>query len=164
MFGEMSAARKVRPTLFYDEAVLGSAFDIKAADGGTPATFVNTGLNLTIPFAGTYMIGINVRAHIQMAVAVSGYIVIKLYRSDTATYVTNSERFCIIDDATGGATFLNRNIQNESGYTIPITLNSACVITLYAKRDGSATNTDYATVDIQSDGNGRTSLNYIKIG
>lgn len=161
MFGELSASHRVNPALLYGESVLASAYEITAAVG----TFVDVGLHLSLPSAGTYLIGMNIRTRVSLnAASISGYISSKLYRSDTGGFVANSERFCIIFDTSGGATFVNVSTQNESGYTIPISVNAACYVALYAKRDGVATAGQYASSHLESDDNGYTSLNYIKIG
>lgn len=159
MFGEIAAAHKLAPRLLYGESVLSGTFTISATVG----TFADTGLSVSLPGAGVYFIGYNVRGLVALNAATNGFITAKLYRSDTASYVANSERFVIIEDTATDTALENRNHQLESAYSTVVAVNSACQINLYVKRDGGATAGQFANVNLQSDANGYTTLFYIKI-
>ncbi len=62
MFGEISASHRVKPGLMSGQSVMNGSYNITAATG----TYVDTGLSLSLPSAGTYLIGYNVRAHISL--------------------------------------------------------------------------------------------------
>lgn len=160
MFGEIAAGHKLAPRLLYGESVLSGTYNITADVG----TFADTGLSVSLPGAGVYFIGYNVRGLVELNAQTNGFITVKLYRSDTGGYVANSERFVIIEDTATDASLENRNHQLQSAYSTVVAVNSACTIHLYVKRDGNATSGQFASVHIESDANGYTTLFYIKIG
>ena len=154
MFGEIAATHKVRQPLFYGEDVLTSTYTISAATG----SWVDTGLHLSLPSAGTYLI--NGHARVEIGVSGSGLyglIELCLYRSDIIDYVAFSQVIAILINS-------GESRQISIGFSKIVIVNSACYIALYALRDGSASAGDFASSNIISDGAGYTLLNYVKIG
>jgi len=131
-------------------AVLGADYQITASDG----TYADTGLSITLPSAGTYLITGTVRGAIQGTTA-NAFIVAKLYNSTDSADISNSETL-VIFQATA-----NTLAQNSVAMTALVTVAASKTIKLYAFRSGGGT---YAFSHISSNSNGRTRLQYEKIG
>lgn len=133
-------------------SVLGSDFQITGSDG----VFQDTGLSLTLPVAGTYLITGTVRGVVQ-ASAAGGYIVAKLYNSTDAADISNSETLLIYSADTA--------IHQASAAMVvsSIVVTASKVIKLYASRNGSGLSFTYSHISSSSAG-GRTRLAYIKLG
>ena len=129
------------------ESVLGSAFSITGSSG----TYQDTGLSITLPAAGTYLITANVRGNLALATGANGFASVKLYNSTDAADVTSSERLIIYTVTTA------TNFQMTCPITAIVTVNASKVIKLYAKRQSAGT---WTTSNIESDANGRTTLSY----
>lgn len=147
-----SGWKVVKPTALNGSSVLSAAYSIAAAAG----TYADTGLSVTLPAAGTYLITADVRATMLPNTGTGWYIVAKLYNSTDAADVTNSERMVARENA---AVLLDVS----STINVIVTVTASKVIKLYAKRDGSGTPT-FTTSDISSDGSGRTAMMFTKIG
>lgn len=122
---------------------------------GATTVFQDTGLSVTLPEAGTYLVQANVRCRVVMASGTYGTIETKLHNSTDAADVSNSLRRCVYTTSTA-------QIQVTNPITAIITVTASKVIKLYAARtfDGSLTNSDIAG----SATTGLTSLTYVKIG
>lgn len=132
-------------------AVLGSAFTLNATSG----TFQDTGLSVTLPWAGTYKITANVRGALKGNTGSIWFIVAKLYNSTDAAYVTNSERMVIL---TGAAAI---DAQNAAAMDIIVTVGASKTMKIHAAR---LTDGTFTLSEISSDSNGRTTLMYENIG
>lgn len=164
MFGEMSGAHTTRPTLLYDESFFspgGGSLDIS---GQTKGVYVATGLSISIPSAGTYLVLYDVRGNVSISNVATVIVVAMLYIDDTGTpaAVNNSERLVTIVDTTSSTTLENTMIQKHSAFSQIVTAKSACKIYLYTKWNGSGTPI-FNFVQINSDVSGRTKIGYIKI-
>jgi hypothetical protein len=134
------------------ESVLASAFGLTAGAG----TYQDTGLAITLPSAGTYLLLANIATVLAPNTGTSWFISAKLYNSTDAADVANSERICIL-------TYTAASIQETmAALSMPITVTASKVIKLYAKRDGTGTPT-FTASSIYSDANGRTNLAYVKL-
>jgi hypothetical protein len=139
----------------YGEAALSSDYNITAAQG----TWVGTGLSLTLPSAGTYLVSGDVRGYISHSTSsATAFIVAKLRNTTDAADVTNSERLVTFEGTV--------NVVHHA--TVPVgnivTVSASKTIELYAKRDGSTSPAPtYVNSYISSGANGRTVLRYIRI-
>ena len=121
---------------------------------GATTVFQDTGLSVSLPAKGTYLIQADVRTRLQVASGTGGGIYVKLYNSTDAADVSNSTRMCIYTTATA-------QTQNTAPVTAIVTVTAAKTIKLYAARtfDGTLTSSDIAGVSA----NGITALTYIRI-
>lgn len=132
------------------EGVLGSTFSITGSDG----VYQDTGLSITLPEAGTYLIVGTIRGIIN-ATTNGANIVAKLYNSTDAADVANTETLVIYAN-TNGVTW-----QNSVSMTALVTVAAGKTIKLYAFRTGGGT---YSISQIASAAGGRTRLQYLKVG
>ncbi len=132
------------------ESVLGSNFTLSAANG----TYQDTGLSVTLPGSGTYLIFGGVRGGLKIS-AGDGFLCSKLYNATDGADVANSERFVFYTDQLGTL------LANTSGFAVLVTVAAAKTIKLYAKRDG--TGTTWVTSLVAGDVNGRTNLGYVRL-
>jgi len=134
------------------QSVLGSSYTIT-----TNATYEDTGLSVTLPVAGTYIVAANIRASVQASGGTAPYyIVSRLYDSTNAAYIADSERLVKLTSSTGQE-------QGQSAFNFIITCASSVVIKLYAKRDAGATPT-WVGAQVFSDSAGYTTMNFNKVG
>jgi hypothetical protein len=133
-------------------AVLGSGYSITADN-----TWEDTGLSITLPSAGTYLIDGTVRAAVNNS-AIGSYIVVKLKQFDGATDegdIADSETLAVYSASAG------LGWQNSVSLSMPpIEVAASKVIKLYAWRAPSGT---YAFASVGSDSAGKTRLRYLKI-
>jgi len=129
------------------ESVLSAAYAITA-----DTTWQDTGLSITLPAAGTYLIGGNVRGFGSVS-ATLNHISTKLYNATDAADITNSERDVIFASTTGAS-----YISNIS-YSMIVTVNASKIIKLYAYRAAAT----WTASQISSDVSGRTNLTYVRI-
>ena len=134
------------------ESVLGSSFSIT----GTAGTFQDTGLSITLPSAGTYLIIANIRGVLTGNAGTAWWIESKLYNSTDAADVANSERMTIYANT---AALGN---QNTSILSAIVTVTAAKTIKLYAARNGAGS-PSWTASQIASASNGRTTLSYVEI-
>ncbi len=132
------------------ESVLGSTFTIT----GSAGTYQNTGLSITLPSAGTYLITASIRGVVQVSAGVPAYIVSRLYNVTDSAAVTNSERFVCLIHTTG------QQSQNTCGIGVLLTVAASKTIRLEAFRSGGTT---YTQSGILSNTDGRTTLGYVRI-
>lgn len=134
---------------FSGESVLGADFQITGSDG----VYQDTGLSITLPVPGTYLIVGTIRGVLQGS-TIGGFIVVKLFNSTDSTDVANSETLTIYSNNTG----IN---QNSVSMTARFKVTASKTIKLYAFRTGGGV---YTFSHISSNANGRTRLEYIGIG
>lgn len=130
------------------ESVLGSTFSIT----GTSGTYQDTGLSVTLPSAGTYLIEADVKGVLNTSVA-GTFLLAKLYNSTDAADVANSEAMIIYLELTGVAVAVTAHI------TKVVTVAASKTIKLYVSRSGSG----FTATSINSDANGRTRMSYLKV-
>lgn len=161
MFGEFSAAHGLRPKLLFGQSVLGSAYTLSGSTG----VYSDTGLSVTLPSAGTYIVFYNVRVYIQIGDG-DMWITVKLFQTDQGIDVPSSVRQVTLWDLTHGTPNANNligfNCQQASAFSAQVNANSACIVRLYAKRTYTAT-TIFAST-ISSDSDGYTTLSYLRVG
>lgn len=131
------------------EAVLGANFQITAANG----TYQDTGLSLSIPAAGTYLVTVNARFNMQTSTTTAGFITAKLFDATNAADIANSERMLFLVEG------ITNQRQGTSVVTSVVTTTGAITLKLYAKRDsGSWTNSF-----LNSNSDGRTTMSYVRL-
>lgn len=133
------------------QAVLNAAFVISAARG----TFVDTGLAVALPEAGTYLLLADVRGVLTVSGSPPGWLAAKLRNVTDNADVTNSEVMLVLTGA------VNTNLQQTGSIKVLLEVNGAKVIKLYAKRDGASSSFSLSQID--SDANGRTRLVALKV-
>ncbi|MGW4420497.1 hypothetical protein [Streptosporangium sp. NPDC004631] len=124
-------------------------------------TWANTGLQVTLPVAGTYALDLNVRARLQAGPPVNTYMVARLWNVTSGTVVPNSERILsqLIDYTAAGAGAIAKN--TTSPISERITVTGPTTIRLQAQRVNAAGASTIAA--IWSDGAGRTSFRFDRI-
>jgi hypothetical protein len=132
------------------ESVLSAGFNLTGADG----VFQDTGLSVTLPSAGTYLVEADVRGDL-LITAGGAYIRAYFYNSTDASIVSDSHTICTY------AGTINQYFFATTKITKLITVSSSKTIKLYASRNGVAT---YSLSNISSDANGYTRMHYVKIG
>lgn len=150
--GEIATAFSPHPNDEHEtpaESVLGSTFNISAANG----TWQDTGLAMTLPGAGTYLVYANVRASLESSATASNLISAKLYNSTDAADISNSERLIAFEE--------DANVLDQASASIIALafVTASKTIKLYAMRD----NGTWINSDIVSDADGRTTIGYIKL-
>jgi hypothetical protein len=139
-------------------AYLPANVDLQPTASGT---WVNTGLQVTLPRAGTYTLDLDVRARLQGVPPLNTYMVARLWNVTSGTALPNSERILsqLIDATPAGAGIIAKN--TTSPISEHITVTGPTTIRLQAQR----TNTSGASTiaAIWSDGNGRTSFRFDRI-
>lgn len=126
-------------------STLASAYSITSTN-----SWQDTGLSVSLPAAGTYLILYNARA----AVTASGgtsYIVVRLYNTTDAAAITDTERL---------TAFGNAAQATVSGSAI-VTVAAGKTIRLDGRREGTASS--WTTSEISSGAAGRTTLSYIRL-
>lgn len=126
-------------------STLASAYSITSTNA-----WQDTGLSVSLPAAGTYLILYNARA----AVTASGgtsYIVVRLYNTTDAAAITDTERL---------TAFGNSAQATVSGSAI-VTVAAGKTIRLDGRREGTASS--WTTSEISSGAAGRTTLSYIRL-
>ena len=130
------------------ESVLGASYTITA-----DTTWQDTGLSITLPAAGTYIIAGNVQGYAKVSATPGASISVKLYNSTDAADVANSERLVAVASA------VNQDHASTGSWFIPVPVAASKVIKVYAYR--TAATLTYS--QIQSVSNGRTNLTYVRI-
>lgn len=138
------------PTATAGESVLGASFALASANG----VYDDTGLSVSLPASGTYLVTMIVHGQLQYSVGTVGVLVAKFYNSTVAADVANSECLVIIGDD------INTNYQTSSAQQSIITTAGAATIKLYAKRDSATT---YTVSSIDSNNAGRTKMTYVRL-
>lgn len=130
-------------------AVLGADYSITSA----AATYEDTGLSITLPAKGTYLVRADVRGKIKGNAGTFWWLTAKFYNSTDAADVANSERLIVLTNQTAV------ELHNTAPITAIVTVTASKTIKLYAYRHGAGT-PSWTTSQIGSDTNGRTVMSY----
>lgn len=84
-------------TASQDDATLGAAFNITGSSG----TYQDTGLSVSLPAAGKYLLLVQVRCTLTMATGTSAWITIKLHDSTNTADIADTETLTALVFATG---------------------------------------------------------------
>jgi hypothetical protein len=124
-------------------------------------TWVSTGLDVTLPEAGTYALDLDVRTRFSAIPPVNTFVVGRLWNVTAGAVLPNSERILsqLIDGTPVGAGGIGKN--TTSPISERITVSGPTTIRLQAQRTNAAGASTIAA--IWSDGNGRTSFRFSKI-
>lgn len=136
------------PTASSASAVLGAAFPLTST-----GTYQDTGLSVSLPSAGTYLITAQVKATLLSTVG-APYATARLYNVTAGAAVSESELFVAFSPTAGTYAI------NTATLTKVITVGAASTIRLEAARQQA---TSWTTSDISSDVDGRTVLSYVKL-
>lgn len=138
----------VPPTATQGQTVA-TAFSITAAAGTAQAT----GITISLPAAGTYLITGRIRGNLQLSAAANGNIVSQLRDNTAAALIANTETLVVFGTANGVL------YQACASLTHIVTVTVASTIEIYATRNG----TTFTTSDVGSNANGRTVLDYVRL-
>ena len=114
----------------------------------------DTGLSVTLPSAGTYLLMVRGRAVVNNN-TVGATVNVRLYNTTDSAAITNSEHLCLRNQITGAA------VTNPFSFTVPITVSASKTIRLEVQRSAVGT---YTTSNLSSDTTGQTAIAYIRIG
>lgn len=131
-------------------SMLASTFSITAANG----TYAGTGLTVTLPSAGTYLVLGNIRSTVAVSAGAGANISFRLRDTTAGSDVSTSTRIGAYASTTGAAYITTTPIAEL------IAVASSHVIELYA---ASNTGTTYTARSIDSDTAGYTKLWFIKV-
>ncbi|MEV0354091.1 hypothetical protein AB0H88_50830 [Nonomuraea sp. NPDC050680] len=139
-------------------AYLPANVDLQPTASGT---WVNTGLQVTLPSAGTYALDLDVRARLQGVPPVNTYMVARLWNVASGAALPNSERILsqLIDTTSAGAGIIAKN--TTSPISERITVTGPTTIRLQAQRTNAFGASTIAA--IWSDSAGRTSFRFGRI-
>lgn len=137
-----------------DTEVLSASFSITAAAG----TYEDTGLSISLPLPGTYVIMCDVRAIMVPNTGSGWYMTSKLYNNTIGADVANSERMLVRSNTAAAGLR-----EATASMSMSITVTQATILKLYAQRAGAGTPT-FTQSDIASDASGRTAMTYYKAG
>ena len=135
------------------ESVLGATFTIT----GTAGTFQDSGLSVSLPYAGKYEITADVRGNLRGNAGTAWWLSGKLYNSTDAADVADSERLIVLTNVN---TIL---LQQTCTINKIVEVAAAKTIKLYVARDGTGT-PSWTNSAIESNTAGKTVLTYKKIG
>jgi hypothetical protein len=130
------------------ESLLATPFSITAAAD----VYQDTGLSVTLPAAGTYIVEADVRYLLNCSVA-GAFLTAEFYNSSDGAAVANSETMLNQAGNTGVFYQGTTHIRKE------ITVTASKVIKLYALRSGSG----FTNTDIYTNANGRTRMSYLQV-
>lgn len=120
-------------------------------------TWVNTGLAVTLPRAGTYALDLNVRTRLTGPAPVNVFITGRLWNVTAGTALPNSER--ILHQIADTAGFVG--INKTTPISERITVTGPTTIRLDVQRNDRTGRA--AAADVWTDSNGRTSFRYNRI-
>jgi len=135
------------PTASSGSAVLGAAFPLTTTD-----VYQDTGLNASLPSAGTYQITAQVKATL-LATTGAPYAVCRLYNVTAGAAVTNTELFVAFAPAAG-----TYGINTATGIYV-VTIGSAATVRLDCARRQA---TVWSQAEISSDPDGKTLITWVK--
>jgi len=131
-------------------SVLASPFNLT----GSAGVYQDTGLSVTLPSAGTYLLMANIRADLKIASGSFGFIEAKLFNSTDGADVPDSETMVNYSEDS------SKQYLSAASIIVVITVTAAKTIKLYAQRNFTGSLT---TATINNDANGRTRLSYLKV-
>ncbi len=127
---------------------LGSSVNLTAGAGA----YNNTGMSVTLPAAGTYLVQANVRGAVTPTSVGNNFITALLYNTTDGAAVANSQRLVVY--------IYNTNYAHATvPITAVVTVAAAKTIALYAFWTCPAS----CSPNIGSDSNGATNLTYVKL-
>lgn len=132
-------------------AALASAYDITTND-----TWENTGLLVSLPSAGTYLLLANVSGTVNISAGASGELRIRLYNVSDASEVTNARRRLTYSETTG------KNEIAVSSIEVVVTIAAAKTIRLEAFRTGGTPTFSIARITTGGT-TGQTTLTFVKL-
>lgn len=133
-------------------SVLASAFALT-----TTNTFQDTGLEVTLPAAGTWDLNFSPRAVVQVSGG-DGWISVRLYDETAAAVVSDSTRLMYY--VASGITDLK---QLHVAFSHPVTVTAASTIRLEAVRGNGSGTPSWSLSQIDSNADGRTTLSYVRM-
>ncbi|MER6632318.1 hypothetical protein ABT301_29560 [Streptomyces sp. NPDC000987] len=141
-------------------AELPAPVDLAATASGT---WVNTGLQVTLPVAGTYDLDANVRAALTAADGTNAWIGARLFDVTAGAAVPDSEVLVQqLDLAVSTATpVITQGVNQHAPILVPYTVPGSRLVRLQVVKTYSGPAPSVARV--QSDGNGRTTLRYSRV-
>lgn len=131
-------------------SVLGSTYTVSVDNGA----YEDTGLSVTLPSAGTYIIWYTARTNVAAAGAAGAFIEVQLYNSTDGSALANSEEIGAY------ASTVTASYYGVPHLTTTASVAASKVIKLYVKSVAPGTTT---VRTVNSDTNGRTNLGYMKI-
>lgn len=132
-------------------AVLGSTFLITGASG----VYQDTGLTLSLPSAGTYMLRGRILGNVNVLTSGPGFISCKFRDVTAGADVANSQTVIAFVQA------INSTVIVTAPMLSILTVSGATSVNLYAARNLAGT---YNTSELNSTSSGYTEISYIKIG
>lgn len=135
-----------------DSTTLTSSHTITSSAG----TYEDTGLTLTLPAAGTYLMTASVRGELQCSAGSAFWLSVRLYNQTDGAAVTDSERIVV------GGTSTGFYYLNGSSSTWEVTVAASKEIRLQVKRDGSGGPT-YTVSFVGGDAQGKSNLTYTQV-
>ncbi|MDH6574472.1 hypothetical protein [Kitasatospora sp. MAP5-34] len=137
---------------------LSTTVDLQLTASGA---WTNTGLEVTLPEAGTYQLDVDIRGQLDSVPPVNAFIVARLWNATSDTALPHSERLVsqIIDGNRGAAQY-GKNA--TSPINERITVNAPTAIRLEVKRVNNF-GTSTIAAGIYSDSDGYTSFRYQKV-
>ena len=132
------------------ETTLGATYTISADNGA----YEDTGLSVTLPSAGTFLVWYQARSNINSTTTAGSYILTEMYNSTDAAAVSNSEQIGAYGSVVAASFYQTSFVQKI------ITVAASKVIKLYAKSVAVVTT---LTRTINSDANGRSRMGYVQI-
>lgn len=139
----------------YSQSATNTGQTVCAAFAVTGATGVYqaTGSTIVLPAAGTYLVTASVRGDLQSNAAGYHSLQVQLRNNTAGAFVANTERVL-------AGTNVNGSYQaSTAGVTAIITVGAASTLELYAARTG----TGWAISTVQSDANGRSVLDWVRL-
>ncbi|MEV0822530.1 hypothetical protein [Nonomuraea rubra] len=128
----------------------------------TPSgTWVNTGLQLVLPAAGTYHLDATVRSSMTAASPVNTWVAARLFDVTAGAAVPDSEAIVQQISMNASAGVVNHGYNNTAPIQVQYAVTGARTIRLEAMRVNASGAS--ATARIHSDGNGRTTLRFARM-
>jgi hypothetical protein len=128
----------------------GTTHSITSSNG----TFEDTGLSVTLPSAGTYLLLATVHGVVNFSAGSAGLITARLRNSTDSADLNGSDTLVVCGTAT------SQGFQGSGTIVAFFTCAASKTIKLYAKRDLATT---WTTSNVASDSNGDTYLGYVKL-
>jgi len=132
-------------------ATMGSAYTITADD-----VWEDTGLSITLPSAGTYLLIYAVHGLAALSAGTLARVAARLYNVSDSAAVADSEVACA-----WWPTAASLQGRNTGGQSMILSVAASKTLRLEAKRDGSGAT--WAASQIVTCNEGRTKINYVKI-
>lgn len=141
-------------------AELPAAVDLQPTASGV---WTNTGLQLTLPVAGTYHLDANVRANLTAADGVNGWVGARLWDVTAGAVVPDSEVlvYQIATSVSPATTVVTQAGNQSAAILVPYTVPGSRLVRLQAARFVTGGNT--STARVLSDANSRTTFRFERV-